>query len=197
MPVSERTPGLNRRRFLQFSAAATAALAGHSLPLFHLRASADTQQAPRAGPKLGSWEDLYRERWTWDRIAKGSHGWANCRSACEWDLYVKNGVVVREEQTATYTQSEPGVPDFNPRGCQKGACYSEVMYGPSRLTVPLKRVGPRGSGQWEKISWEQAIDEIALKCVEAAQQYGPDCLMQDLGPNFDQGASTAGRFKFM
>ncbi|MBP6381406.1 MAG: molybdopterin-dependent oxidoreductase [Pseudomonadales bacterium] len=197
MPVSERTPGLNRRRFLQFSAAATAALAGHSLPLFHLRASADTQQAPRAGPKLGSWEDLYRERWTWDRIAKGSHGWANCRSACEWDLYVKNGVVVREEQTATYTQSEPGVPDFNPRGCQKGACYSEVMYGPSRLTVPLKRVGPRGSGQWEKISWEQAIDEIALKCVEAAQQYGPDCLMQDLGPNFDQGASTAGRFKFL
>jgi nitrate reductase alpha subunit len=56
-------------------------------------------------------------------------------------------VVVREEQTATYESSEPGVvPDFNPRGCQKGACYTEVMYGPSR-TVPLKRVGERGSRQ--------------------------------------------------
>ena len=90
----------------------------------------------------------YRERWTWDHVAKGSHGWLNCRSACNWDLYVKDGVVVREEQTGNYEASEPGLPDFNPRGCQKGACYTEVMYGPSRLTVPMKRAGSaaRGAG---------------------------------------------------
>ncbi|MBK6280022.1 MAG: molybdopterin-dependent oxidoreductase [Gammaproteobacteria bacterium] len=129
-------------------------------------------------------------------MVKGSHGWANCRSACEWDLYVKDGIVVREEQSATYEQSEPGVPDFNPRGCQKGACYTDVMYGPSRTTVPLKRVGPRGSGQWEKISWEQALGEIAEKCVSAAAEWGTDTIYQDLGPNFDFGPSTVGRFKF-
>ena len=152
---------------------------------------------PRTTPKLNNWQDLYRQRWTWDKVVKGSHGWANCRSACEWDLYVKDGIVVREEQSAAYEASEPGVPDFNPRGCQKGACYTEVMYGPSRTTVPLKRVGPRGSGQWEKISWEQAIKEIAEKTVDAVEEFGTDTVFQDLGPNFDFGPSTAGRFKFM
>ena len=197
MPASHRTTGVSRRRFLQYGAAAAALAAGEALPLFHLRALADPQAAGRSARQLGSWEDLYRERWTWDRVAKGSHAWANCRSACEWDLYVRNGIVVREEQTATYAQSEAGVPDFNPRGCQKGASYTEVMYGPSRLTVPLKRVGERGSGRWEKISWEQAIDEIAAKCIDIAARHGPDALSQDLGPNFDQGATTVGRFKFL
>ncbi len=188
----------SRRTFLKFAAAGVAAGAV-GLPLYHYRFRSPEEAVrvgPRGTPPLGSWEDLYRQRWTWDTIAKGSHGWANCRSACAWDLYVKDGVVVREEQTATYEQSEPGVPDFNPRGCQKGACYTEVMYGPSRTSVPLKRVGPRGSGQWERIGWEQAISEIAEKCIAAANRWGTETLYQDLGPNFDFGPSTAGRFKF-
>ncbi|QDX79936.1 hypothetical protein B9N43_00915 [Denitratisoma sp. DHT3] len=187
----------SRRRFLLLAAAAGAAAAA-GIPFYHyrLKAGASAKLGPRATPKLNSWEDLYRQRWTWDKIAKGSHGWSNCRSACAWDLYVKDGVVVREEQTATYDQSEPGVPDFNPRGCQKGACYTEVMYGPSRTSVPLKRVGPRGSGKWERISWDQAMAEIAEKCVDAAVKWGPETIYQDLGPNYDNGPTTAGRFKF-
>ncbi len=188
----------SRRKFLQFAAAGVA-IGAVGLPLLHFRfVSADeaTRVGPRTTPPLGTWEDLYRQRWTWDTITKGTHGWANCRSACAWDLYVKDGVVVREEQTATYGQSEPGVPDFNPRGCQKGACYTEVMYGPSRTSVPLKRVGPRGSGKWERIDWDQAISEIAEKCIGAASRWGTETLYQDLGPNFDFGPTTAGRFKF-
>ena len=189
-------PSSTRRDFLKMSG--VAAIAVTTLPLFHFRSDAFASAASTAAgtPKLGSWEDLYRERWTWDAIVKGSHGWANCRSLCGWDLYVKDGVVVREEQSASYEASEPGVPDFNPRGCQKGACYTEVMYGPSRLTVPMKRVGERGSGQWERITWDQAIDEIAEKMVDVAQEYGTDTIYQDLGPNFDHGATTVGRFKF-
>ncbi len=187
---------LSRRRFLK-TASTLAVVAGAPLPLFHFREAQASVDGSRRPPKLGNWEDLYRQRWSWDYIAKGSHGWANCRSACEWDLYVKDGVVVREEQTATYEQSEPGVPDFNPRGCQKGACYTEVMYGPSRTTVPLKRVGERGAGQWEKISWDQAIDEIAGKMIDIASEHGADTLYSDLGPNFDFGATTMGRFKFL
>jgi DMSO reductase family type II enzyme molybdopterin subunit len=195
----------SRRKFLVMAGMASAAGAALSVfgcsraPLQHFKgttASGRFGLGPRTTPKLGNWQDLYRQRWTWDKVSKGSHGWANCRSACEWDLYVKDGVVVREEQSATYEASEPGIPDFNPRGCQKGACYTEVMYGPSRTTVPLKRVGSRGSGQWEKISWEQALKEIAQKTVDAAEKWGTDTIYQDLGPNFDFGASTAGRFKF-
>ncbi len=186
---------LGRRDFLKLSAMATlGATAG--LNLFHFRASSAPASAAVSGRQaatLASWEDLYRQRWTWDAVAKGSHGWLNCRSACGWDLYVKDGIVVREEQTGTYRASEEGVPDFNPRGCQKGACYSEVMYGPSRLTVPLKRVGERGSGQWERVSWESALEEIAEKIVAVAEEHGTEAVVHDLGPHFDQGPTTAAR----
>ena len=74
---------------------------------------------------------------------------------------MKDGIVWREEQNAIYEPSEPGVPDFNPRGCQKGACYTTCMYEPSRLLHPLKRVGERGSGKWKRISWDEALGEIA------------------------------------
>jgi DMSO reductase family type II enzyme molybdopterin subunit len=189
------SPGLNRRRFLHLSGLTAAAL-----PLLHfdsLPAHAATPgTAATAKPGLGSWEDLYRERWSWDRVAKGSHGWLNCRSACNWNLYVKDGVVVREEQTANYEASEPGVPDFNPRGCQKGACYTEVMYGASRLTVPLKRAGERGEGKWQQISWDQALGEIAEKLISICQRYGGESIVQDLGPHFDLGATNAARNRF-
>jgi len=192
---------LTRRSLFKYAALGAGASAAVGLPLYHF--SPRRQQAsgvplgPRAQEKLGSWMDLYRQRWTWDKVAKGSHGWLNCRSACNWDIYVKNGVIVREEQAANYASSEPGVvPDFNPRGCQKGACYTHVMYGPSRLTTPLKRVGERGARQWQKISWDQAIDEIANKMVDIAQQHGVEAIYHDLGPHFDYGATTAGRIKF-
>ena len=190
MTVDERRGAhLSRRRLLQLLGG-TAAGAAAGIPLYHFafrRGPAAVMPGPRATPKLGNWQDLYRQRWTWDGLVKGSHGGANCRSACAWDMYVKGGVVVREEQTAAYGQSEAGVPDFNPRGCQKGACCTEVMYGPSRTTVPLKRVGPRGSGRWERIGWEQAMREIAEKCIDAATRFGTDTLYQDLGPNFEIG----------
>ncbi len=170
-----------------------------ALPLLHFqvgRAGASPAQPGGTQAKLGSWEDLYRQRWTWDSVARGSHGWLNCRSACNWDLYVKDGVVVREEQSANYEASEPGVPDFNPRGCQKGGCYTEVMYGPSRLTVPMKRAGERGEGRWQRISWDQAIREIAEKLIGISGQYGSEAIVQDLGPHFDLGATNAARNRF-
>ncbi len=192
---------LDRRHFLKLSGLAAVATAAGSLPFLHLREEAIAADLAGASvarnpAKLGSWQDLYRQRWSWDRVAKGTHGWLNCRSACNFDLYVKDGIVVREEQTANYTASEPGVPDFNPRGCQKGACYTEVMYGPSRLTVPLKRVGPRGGGQWQQISWDTALREIAEKLVTIAEKDGTDSIIHDLGPHFDQGPTTAGRVRF-
>ncbi len=187
---------ITRRRFVKAAGVVTLA-AGGGLPLFHFRVAQAASPGGRTPQKMGSWEDLYRQRWSWDTVAKGSHGWVNCRTACEWDLYVKDGIVVREEQTATYEASEPGVPDFNPRGCQKGACYTDVMYGPSRTSVPLRRVGERGSGQWQRISWDQAIDEIAHKMIDIVKEHGADTHYTDLGPNFDFGATTMGRFKFL
>jgi hypothetical protein len=72
-------PSLGRRDFLKLSGMAAAGLAS-GIPLFHFRreASAAGARGGEAGPRpprLGSWQDLYRQRWAWDRVAKGSHGW--------------------------------------------------------------------------------------------------------------------------
>ena len=57
------------------------------------------------------------------------------------DYVVKDGQVVREEQVAAYPQTNPDVPDLNPRGCQKGCAFSSFMYSEPRLTRPLRRKG--------------------------------------------------------
>jgi hypothetical protein len=73
-----RKRGFSRRRFLKWTGAALAAGAATAggVLLFHFRPHDVTNPAPRprSTPKLGSWEDLYRQRWTWDDVKKGSHG---------------------------------------------------------------------------------------------------------------------------
>jgi nitrate reductase alpha subunit len=93
------------------------------------------------------WADLYRDKWTWDRVAKGTHTRANCIAACSWNLFVKDGIVWREEQNAIYRRPRTDVPDQNPRGCQKAAAI--VSYAePSRLKHPMARVN--AAGQWQR-----------------------------------------------
>jgi nitrate reductase alpha subunit len=182
--------GLDRRTFLQATAAGTATLA---LGMLRLRpaAAAPVLAAP---PVYGDWRDVYVKRWTWDKVVRSSH-WVNCwyQAHCAWDVYVKDGMVWREEQAADYPQVRPDVPDFNPRGCQKGACFSERMYDPARVRYPLKRVGERGSGQWQRISWDQALDEIADSIVETLVNEGGDRIIWDLGPLFTMGTMGAAR----
>ncbi|UCE85711.1 MAG: molybdopterin-dependent oxidoreductase, partial [Deltaproteobacteria bacterium] len=109
---------------------------------------------------------------------------------------VKDGVAWREEQNAIYEASEPGVPDFNPRGCQKGACYTDLMYEPSRVLYPLKRVGERGSRKWKRISWDDALGELADAIIDAAQTQGSDSIIYDHGTtNIDFGADTASEMR--
>ena len=141
--------GLSRRGFLRGAGAAVLGLSLGRLSLEPAKAVAAPAAEPAAGgPDYRSWEDIYRKRWTWDSVAKGSH-YVNCwyQGHCNWNVYVKDGVVFREEQVATYPQTNPDVPDFNPRGCQKGACFSERMYDPGRVRHPLKRVELAG-GQY-------------------------------------------------
>ena len=52
----------------------------------------------------------------------------------------------------------------------------DFIYHPEQLRNPLKRIGDKGSGQWQRISWEQALDEIASKLKELIEKYGPECI---------------------
>ena len=186
--------GLTRRGFLEGASGVLA------LSLLQLRCG-DEAEPPAPGaeavsrplPEYGGYQDLYRRGWTWDRVAKGSH-FVNCwyQRGCNWDIYVKEGLVFREEQAGTYPQTNAEVPDFNPRGCQKGACYSERMYDAGRVRHPLKRAGPRGSGKWQRISWEQALREIADASIEALTTDGPGSILWDQGTAQTSGCMGLG-----
>jgi DMSO reductase family type II enzyme molybdopterin subunit len=186
-----RGGGIDRRTFLRAGAAGTASLA---LGMLRFRpAAAEGTATALAPPAYGDWRDVYRERWARDKIVRSSH-FVNCwyQAHCAWNVYVKDGMVWREEQAADYPQIRADVPDFNPRGCQKGACFSERMYDPARVQYPLKRAGPRGSGKWKRISWDQALSEIADSMIQTIDEEGSDRIIWDDGPGISLGAQTAG-----
>ena len=138
-----------------------------------------------------TWEDVYRDQWTWDKVVKVTHTRVNCISACSIDAYVKDGIVWREEQNATYEKSFADVPDFNPRGCPMGCVYSSVMYDPTRIKYPMKRAGERGEGKWERLTWDQALTEIADRLIDTVEADGPECVIYDNGTtNLDFGIGS-------
>ncbi|AHF05799.1 molybdopterin-dependent oxidoreductase [Desulfitobacterium metallireducens] len=67
------------------------------------------------------------------------------------------------------------------RGCRRWPMITTVMDHPQRINYPLKRVGERGSGQWERISWEQALDEIGEKLQSLKDKFGPEMLATSIG----------------
>src|SRR5213594_1829864 len=90
----------------------------------------------------------------------------DCPSACALDIEVIDGRSigrVRGSKLQTYTA---GVI------CAKVARYAERVHHPDRLLAPLRRKGDKGSGEWEKISWDDALDLVAEKFVVAEQRYG-------------------------
>jgi DMSO reductase family type II enzyme molybdopterin subunit len=148
-------------------------------------------------PEYRQWEDVYRDRWSWDRVAKGSHNRANCFSACSWNMFVKEGIVWHEEQNAIYDASRTDVPDFNPRGCQKGACHSDLERSEGRLLYPLQRVGERGEGKWQRITWDEAYDRIADACIDAALEAGTETIVHDHGTtNIDYGPDAVAEMRW-
>jgi DMSO reductase family type II enzyme molybdopterin subunit len=163
----------DRRQFLKGTTATAAALL-----LKYMPGEALAQAAPQQ--PYGRWEDLMRQKWTWDRVVRGSRG-INCTGHCAFNVYVKNGIVWREEQQGEYGRSGEDTPDYGPRGCQKGLRHAKYMYGKQRVLYPMKRVGERGAGQWERISWEQAASEIAGKFIQHATESGPDAITFAMG----------------
>ena len=190
---------VTRRQFLHRAGAAGLSLALGRLG-FAGPAAAHAADAPGGAlpalPDYRGWEDVFRKKWTWDRIAKGTH-YVNCwyQRGCNWNVYVKDDIVYREEQAATYPQTNAAVPDFNPRGCQKGGCYSRRMYDPDRLQYPLKRVGERGAGKWQRVTWEEALRDIAANMLDVIKEHGPGAIYWDLGTASTNGCHGLGLFR--
>ncbi len=98
-----------------------------------------------------------------------------CHSACGIRGKVKDGILLKvdgnpyhpncmePDERLPYSTSPNDAKLIPGRNCVKSQAAPQTLYDPYLLRNPLKRSGPRGSGQWEEISWEQALDEIAHK----------------------------------
>ncbi len=67
------------------------------------------------------------------------------------------------------------------RSCRRWRLAPEFLDHPQRINYPLKRVGERGSGQWQRITWEQALDEIAARLAALKERHGPETLATCIG----------------
>jgi len=92
-----------------------------------------------------------------------------CGTGCHALAHVVDGRV---------TRVEPDPESFmNRRLCERGAAALDYHHHPDRLNHPMKRVDGRGGGRWERIGWEQALDEIAGKLASVRDRYGPEAVL--------------------
>src|SRR5690606_4300644 len=114
-----------------------------------------------------------------DAVAWGSHCVDCYPGSCPYHVFVRDGRVVREEVATPHVDawSRSDLPDNFPLGCNKGAAWSRQLDADDRLRWPLRRVGPRGSGNWERISWDEALDEIADAIIDTVEVHGPESLL--------------------
>ncbi|WP_339272031.1 nitrate reductase subunit alpha [Paenibacillus sp. FSL W8-0187] len=88
--------------------------------------------------KSREWEDMYRKRWSHDKVVRTTHG-VNCTGSCSWKVFVKNGIITWENQQIDYPSCGPDMPEFEPRGCPRGASFSWYEYSPLRVKYPYMR----------------------------------------------------------
>lgn len=136
---------VNRRKFLQMLALSGVAAA---VPGSLLRAA-------NAGADVG-----YEEAFEIFRNACPR----NCYDTCSIKTFVKDGVIKYVEGAPESTFTAGGL-------CVKGYAYPRRVYSPDRIKYPMMQIG-RGSGNWKRLSWDEAIDRIAQKIIEINEKDG-------------------------
>lgn len=88
---------------------------------------------------------------------------SHCGGTCEMNVHVKDKKIIRIEP-----DDRPG----RPRMCARGHAYRQRVYAPDRLLSPLKRTGERGSGEFTRVSWDEALDTVAEELKKVKAKYG-------------------------
>jgi anaerobic selenocysteine-containing dehydrogenase len=131
------------------------------------------------------WEE-YDAR-AWPRKVKNTYRLVpttcfNCESACGLLAYVN-----KETGEIKKLEGNPAHPGSRGRNCAKGPATINQIYDPERILHPLKRKGPRGSGEWEQVSWEDALQDIAGRMRRAIQEDRNDEIMYHVGRPGEDG----------
>ena len=154
--MSEMTTrkGISRRNFLKTSAVAAGAAVLGGAPVVGLAAAPTAQSAMSTETVVA----------------------ASCRGNCNWGCSMACHVV---DGVLTKVTPNP-FPDPNYTGiCLRGYSHVVRTYSNNRVKYPLKRAGERGSDQWERLSWDQAIAEISQKLSEIRDKWGGKAIVID------------------
>ena len=103
----------------------------------------------------------------------------NCGSRCLLRCVSKNGRVIRIETDNT-GDAQAGVAEGQfpqVRACHRGRSIRQRLYSPERLKFPMKRVGKRGEGKFERISWDQALDEISARLKDTIKKHTNESIL--------------------
>ncbi len=93
----------------------------------------------------------------------------DCGGRCVLKAHVKDGKIIRFE---TDNDDEPQL-----RACMRGRAYKQRVYSPERLRYPLRRVGQRGEGLFERISWDEALDEVTKNLRDTKEKFGNSAIL--------------------
>jgi nitrate reductase / nitrite oxidoreductase, alpha subunit len=100
------------------------------------KVSADLRALHQVGGREA--DSFYRDRWSHDKVVRSTHG-VNCTGSCSWKVYVKDGIITWESQQTDYPSVGPDRPEYEPRGCPRGAAFSWYTYSPTRVRYPYVR----------------------------------------------------------
>lgn len=103
-----------------------------------------------------------------------------CHGGCGVKVYIKEGKVIRVEGDEDH-------PYFQGRLCPRALAFTQYIYHPDRLRYPLKRVGERGEGKWQRISWNEAFDICETRMNEIKAKYGAESMIFGQGTGRDAG----------
>lgn len=160
---------ITRRGFCK-SAVALGAVAGLGISLKDSLVEADPAKAATSGE-----EKIYKT------------SCRACIASCAVLAHVRDGRVVRIEGNPESPMSQGGV-------CAKGMAGIQALYHPNRNKYPMRRVGERGKNTWERISWDEALTEVATKINEVSDKYGSEAISVSTGGGGNPHFSNIKRF---
>jgi len=97
-----------------------------------------------------------------------------CHGGCGVLVYTRDGRVMK-------IAGDPDCPINHGTLCSKGIASAQLAYHPDRLTYPVRRVGPKASGKWERISWDEALDTIAERILDYKERFGAESIVMGYG----------------
>ncbi|WP_291412825.1 nitrate reductase subunit alpha [Actinophytocola sp.] len=114
-------------------------------------------------------DEFYRDRWSHDKVVRSTHG-VNCTGSCSWKVYVKDGIITWEAQQTDYPSVGPDRPEYEPRGCPRGAAFSWYTYSPTRVRYPyvrgllleMYREAKARAGGDPVLAWESIVEDPEL-----------------------------------